>query len=238
MKFELPMQEGILLKRYKRFFADIEHKGEVITAHVANTGSLLGVLGHPQSPCRFTLSDDPNRKLKASLHMIKTPTSWVGINTQWPNRLVLEAFNEKLVPAWTEYANAKPEFKLNKESRLDMALFKKGDDPKDPSHYIEIKNVTLARDGVALFPDAVTERGLKHLEEMRKLCESGKTCEMVYVIQRTDCTKFGIADDIDPEYLKGLQRAIKAGLKVSAYPVKFDHDRVVLNAKGKLENYF
>ena len=205
-------EQGIFLKRYKRFFADIEWKGQVITAHVANTGSLK-TCGEAGSPCLFTVSDDPKRKLKYSLQMMQAPSgSWVGINTSLPNQLVKEALESKLLPQWKDWDEVQPEFKINAETRLDFRLRKI---KSEKYHYIEVKNVTLMREGVAQFPDAVTTRGQKHLREMMSLIAQGHTAELVFVVQREDVQAFATADDIDPDYGKILREAVKAGIKVT-----------------------
>lgn len=223
MKFEVQLQEGTFLKRYKRFFTDIDFNGETIVAHCPNTGSMKG-LKEEGYPCLFSTTDDPKRKLKHTLQMVKTPTSWVGVNTALPNKLVMELFTENPLPHWKQFDKAQAEVKISDKSRIDMVLWNSQEhDVKKwtlknldtPLHLIEIKNVTLAKGDVAQFPDAVTTRGQKHLEEMMELTEKGFTCEMVYVIQRQDCTKFQTADDIDPDYGKKLKEAIKMGVKVT-----------------------
>jgi len=233
MTFDLPLREGIFIKRYKRFFADIEWQGKTITAHVANTGSLLGVL-EPGVPCRFTYSDDPKRKLKATLQMLKPGGAWVGVNTQIPNRLVLEALEARGLKASTRFSAIKPEFKLSQETRLDFALL---DSSGKPVHYIEVKNVSLARKGRALFPDAITTRGQKHMRELSALAKQGASCEILFVVQRDDCSEFGIAEDIDPEYKKEMSKALECGVQVSAYPVTFRSDQIELNADQPLKIY-
>lgn len=204
------LKEGTFLKRYKRFFADIEWQGQIITAHVANTGSMKGC-AEPGSPCLFTIHDDPKRKLKYSLEMIKAPSgSWVGVNTSVPNLLVKSALAEKILSHWQDWDEIKPEFKVTAETRLDFRLSK-----KDRYHFIEVKNVTLARDGGAQFPDAITLRGQKHLREMIDLLTQGHSAELVFVVQREDCQFFSPAADIDPEYAKLLKKAQNAGVQIT-----------------------
>ncbi|MCJ8276639.1 MAG: DNA/RNA nuclease SfsA, partial [Bdellovibrionales bacterium] len=207
MRFEETLQEGRFIKRYKRFFTDIEFNGKTIVAHCPNTGSMKG-LKNEGSPCLFSTTDDPKRKLKHTLQAVKTPTSWVGVNTGLPNKLVMELFKENPLKHWKKFDSAQAEVKISDKSRIDMVLWNSKDrDVKKwslknltpPLHLIEIKNVTLAEDGVAMFPDAVTTRGQKHLDEMMELMEKGYTCEMVYVVQRQDCKRFKTADEIDPD---------------------------------------
>lgn len=248
MKFTLPVAEGQFLKRYKRFFADIEKSGETLTAHVPNTGSLKGCL-IDHAPCRYTISDDPKRKLKYTLQMIKTPSTWVGVNTGLSNDIVWEAWQKERVPHWQNYPCARREVKIHDKTRFDLVLWKNENvaDPKkkvDPAlfhqksgpkfHFVEIKNVTLALDGVAQFPDAVTTRGQKHIRELVELIEKGHTAELVFVIQRTDCTSFSPADDIDPEYGCLLRESIEKGLKVSPYSCMLNADSVELDTKMPL----
>jgi sugar fermentation stimulation protein A len=226
MEFKSPLQEGIFLKRYKRFFADIEWKGEVITAHVANTGSLK-TCSEPNSPCLFTVHDDPKRKLKYSLEMIKAPSgSWVGINTSVPNALVKKALTEKILNHWEGWSEVHPEFKINDETRLDFRLSN-----GKKHHYIEVKNVTLARDGHAQFPDAETTRGQKHLKEMMSLMKEGHSAELVFVIQREDCKAFAPAEDIDPAYGKLLREAVKSGMRVTAMTTKLSPSGICLTGE-------
>ncbi len=214
-----PFQEGIFLKRYKRFFADIEWQGKVITAHVANTGSLK-TCSEPNSPCLFTVHDDPKRKLKFSLEMIQASSgSWVGINTSLPNQLVKQALLEKSLDHWQDWDEVRPEFKINEETRLDFRLRKNF---PEKYHFIEVKNVTLMREGMAQFPDGVTTRGQKHLREMVSLIQQGHTAELVFVVQREDCLGFSTADDIDPQYGQILRQAMKAGLRVTVLKTKID----------------
>lgn len=228
MKTSSQFEQGIFLKRYKRFFADIEWQGQVITAHVANTGSLK-TCAEPNSPCLFTVHDDPKRKLKYSLEMVQANSgSWVGINTTLPNYLVKQALQEKMLKHWQEWDEVHPEFKINAETRLDFRLKKIN---VEKFHYIEVKNVTLMREGKAQFPDAVTTRGQKHLREMMTLMEQGHSAELVFVVQREDCESFTTADDIDPEYGKILKLAITAGLQVTVLKTKLGPGGVKLTGQ-------
>lgn len=236
MKFEKPLREGQFLKRYKRFFTDIEFEGETITAHCPNTGSMKG-LKDEGSPCLFSSHDDPNRKLKHTLEMIKVPKTWVGVNTSIPNKLAKELFETNPLPHWKEFNRCQSEVKISDASRIDLVLWNEkkhsiekwnAKNLKAPLHLIEIKNVTLGEDGVAYFPDAVTSRGLKHLEEMILLTKKGFTCEMLYVIQREDCKSFKTADDIDPEYGKKLKEAAKKGVRVTPLVCKLTKSEVKL----------
>ena len=232
MKTLSPMEQGIFLKRYKRFFADIEWKGQVITAHVANTGSLK-TCGEAGSPCLFTVHDNPKRKLKYSLEMMQAPSgSWVGINTSLPNQLVKQALTDKILPQWKDWDEVQPEFKINAETRLDFRL-KKIKQKLNPEkhHFIEVKNVTLMRDKKAQFPDAVTTRGQKHLRELMALMDQGHSAELVFVVQREDCKAFTTADDIDPDYGQIFRQALSAGLRVTVLQTKLSPEGVFLTGQ-------
>lgn len=238
MKYNRHLDEGVFLKRYKRFFADIEWKGEKLTAHVPNTGSLKSV-NNPGAQCLFSHSDNPERKLKQTLEMIKAPSgSWVGVNTATPNTVVRETLMAIVgktggkVPVswqhWADFDEVKPEFKISAETRLDFALSKAKSDKK---HFIEVKNVTLADGKRAMFPDAETTRGQKHLQELMKLMSEGHTAEILFTIQRSDCAEFSPADDIDPEYGRLLREAAQKGLKISPFIVDLSPVEAVLSDK-------
>lgn len=233
MIHKTPLIEGKLIKRYKRFFADVRVGNDVVVAHVPNTGSMKTCL-EENAPCFLTHHPDPKRKLQWTLERVSIDGSLVGVNTGIPNHLVFEAWQNKIIPHWDEYDMAQKEVKINSESRLDLALWRSKDNPgltkfdfqnqnfKNKIHFVEIKNVTMAIGSTAMFPDAVTSRGAKHIEELLKLMTLGHTCEMVFVIQRENIKTFEIAKDIDPEYDKALNLAAKKGLKVSALNVKFE----------------
>lgn len=237
MRFSNQLQEGIFLKRYKRFFADIEFQGQTLTAHLPNTGSLKSA-NNPGQPCLFSTTDNPERKLKYTLEMIKSPDgAWVGVNTSTPNTIMKETLQQvvgqgKSGPAaflaWSQFDEFKPEYKISSETRLDFMLKNK---TSEKLHFIEVKNVTLAENSVARFPDAVTERGQKHLRELMELMKQGHTAELVFTIQRDDCQSFAPADDIDPEYGRLLREAHKQGLVISPYVVSLSPHEVRLSEK-------
>ena len=200
----------------------------------------------PNSASLMSPATNPERKLRYTLEMIRTPKSWVGVNTSNPPALVRELFASRTVPHWKDFDGFQAEVKINAQTRLDGALWKSVEQKnvkngkltklEAPLHFFEIKNVSMAENvdnkTVAMFPDAVTERGQKHLQEMMDLMEQGFTCEMIYVIQREDCTEFTPADHIDPEYGKLLRKAVKKGLKVSALPCRLSKTEIVLQAKS------
>lgn len=227
MQFDEVTRQAQFIKRYKRFFADVKIEGEVLTTLVPNTGSLKTCL-FEGSPCVISDSTSLTRKLKSTLQFLKTPTSWVGVNTSLPNALVEEAWQQSLVPEWKRFGACRMEYKISKETRLDMVLATSAEEiPKKfewPNSrgtssltFVEIKNVTMAENGVALFPDAVTTRGQKHLQELMKLKACGFGAEIIFVVQRTDCSVFAPADLIDPEYGRLLREAVAAGVAVRAF---------------------
>lgn len=219
MKFKTAVREGIFLKRYKRFFADIKLGKETVVAHVPNTGSLKSA-AEAGAPCLVTESDNPERKLKFTLEAIQLPSgAWVGVNTSWPNLLAKEAFESKVFSHWKKFDELKSEVKLSPETRIDLVLSCSKTKKK---HFVEIKNVTMAsgeiisKRGTAHFPDAVTERGQKHLRELMKLMDDGHSAEIFFAVQRNDCHQFSPADEIDPEYGKLLRQAQKKGIVITA----------------------
>lgn len=232
MHYKYPVQEGVFLGRYKRFFADVDLDGQKVTAHVVNTGSLKSCL-FDGAACRLTHNADPKRRLHYTLEQIKTPNSWVGINTQVANQLAWELWNNKTLTDWQNYESAKREYKINPETRLDLALLN-GDKPK---RFIEVKSVTYAEDGVALFPDAQTTRGQKHIKELMQLKNDGFEVEMLFVIQRSDCHTFKTAEQIDPIYAKLLNEAFNSGLVVRAIAASLSASRIEcdINQEIKLD---
>jgi sugar fermentation stimulation protein A len=247
MNFKTPLVEGLFLKRYKRFFADVIVDGTTVTAHVPNTGSLKTCL-EENAPCYLTHNPDPARKLKWTLERLKINSQLIGVNTGLPNPLVYEAWQSKILSHWSGYDQAQKEVKINQNSRLDMVFwnkkdfpdlkkinpefienFKKTSETKNKIHFIEIKNVTMSDGDTALFPDAVTSRGAKHIEEFVQLIEKGFSAELVFVIQREGLKKFKVAEEIDPTYAKALEQAQAKGLKVTALKVKFsDHETKII----------
>ena len=230
--FEKPLIKAKYIKRYKRFFVDAEiENGEVITSHTNNTGSMKGLLeaGHD---AYFLHHDDPKRKLQYSFQMIDVGTSLVGVNTSIPNSLVFESIVNGDVPELTGYEHAKREVKYGKEgkSRIDVFLSDpcEGSGPKKPDCYVEIKNTTLREGDYATFPDAVTTRGQKHLEELILEVEKGHRAVMFYLAQRSDCTAFKPADSIDPTYGKLLRKAVKAGVEVLCYTCTLNEKGITL----------
>ncbi len=213
MKLPRPLYSGILIRRYKRFLADIAlEDGRVITAHCPNSGSMIGC-NQPGSPVLVSRSSNPRRKLAYTWELVYVPPTWVGINTQYPNRLVQEAIQMGVVEELTGYQHIRREVRFGEHSRVDLLLEGNG----KPRCYVEVKNVTLAEDGIALFPDAVTLRGQKHLRELMKVVEAGERGMIFFVVQREDCRQMAPADTIDPEYGRLLRVAVGRGVEVLCY---------------------
>ncbi|WP_066120422.1 DNA/RNA nuclease SfsA [Geminocystis sp. NIES-3709] len=215
-----PLISGILKKRYKRFLADIElETGELITAHCANTGPMLGLCS-VDSRVMVSKSNNPKRKLAYTWEMIEVGENnpvWVGINTALPNQIVKLALQKQLIPELAgQYTQIKSEVKFGHDgkSRIDFVL--KGG---DSDIYIEVKNTTLAENGVALFPDTETTRGQKHLQELINLCSTTKTV-MLYFISRSDCELFGVGEKYDRTYADLFYQAMEKGVKI--LPCRFE----------------
>ncbi|TYC56427.1 DNA/RNA nuclease SfsA [Rhodobacterales bacterium] len=214
MKFAAPLVSGRLVKRYKRFLADVilDEDGTMITAHCANPGSMLG-LKELGSPVWLSASDNPKRKLKYSWEVIEADGALVGINTAHPNRLVEEAIEAGRIVELCGYATLRREVKYGKNSRIDILL--EGDNGERT--YVEVKNAHLMRSpGLAEFPDSVTARGAKHLAELAQMVAEGHRAVMVFLVQRPDCARFSLASDIDPVYAEAFAVAVKAGVEVYA----------------------
>ncbi len=218
MRFPQSLVRGRLLRRYKRFLADVElDGGEIVTAHCANPGSMLG-LQAPGIAAWLSKSDNPNRKLAWSLEIVEVDAgrgpALVGINTGHPNRIVEEAIAAGAVAELSGYAGLRREVKYGRNSRIDILLTDDG----RPDCYVEVKNVHLVREpGLAEFPDSVTARGAKHLDELSEMVRQGARAAMFYLVQRGDTERVAIARDIDPGYGEALDRARKAGVEVVAY---------------------
>ncbi|KZK81284.1 Sugar fermentation stimulation protein A [Pseudovibrio sp. Ad13] len=225
MRFDVPLVTGRLIKRYKRFLADValDDGGAEITAHCANSGSMMG-LKDPGIKVWLTPNDDPKRKLKYSWEMLEIDGAMVGINTSRPNGLVEEAIEAGRIPELVGYEKLRREVKYGKNSRIDILLEGEG----DKRTYVEVKNVTLAREGgIAEFPDAVTARGAKHLDELADMVREGHRSAMVFLIQRDDCDVLVLARDIDPKYGEAFDAAVKAGVEVYAIGCRLDTDEII-----------
>lgn len=211
MKFQEPLIAGRLVKRYKRFLADVilDEDGSEVTAHCANPGSMLG-LKDPGARVWLSESDNPKRKLRYSWEVIEADDALVGINTGHPNKLVEEALVAGRIPTLSGFQTLRREVKYGKNSRIDILLEGAGADLT----YIEVKNVHLMREpGLAEFPDSVTARGAKHLAELSDMVREGHKAVMVFLVQRPDCDRFSLARDIDPNYAAAFDAARDAGVE-------------------------
>lgn len=228
MKFHAPLIEGTLVNRYKRFFADVKlTTGVIVTAHCANSGSMLSVK-EPGSRVWLSPAANPARKLRYTWEIIEVDGGMVGINTSLPNGLVAEAIEAGQIKELKGYASLKREQKYGKNSRIDILL----ESPGKPPCYVEVKNVTLKRGSgpqyPAEFPDSVTERGAKHLVEMADMVAGGARAVMVYLVQRGDCQRFQVAADIDPTYAKGLKTALAQGVEAVCYGCEVSPDGITI----------
>jgi len=207
-----PLIKGVLVKRYKRFLADVKlADGSIVTAHCPNSGSMRGCC-EPGRPVYLSQSDNPKRKLKYTWELMEMPQTLIGINTLVPNKLVMAAIAHGQVPELSGYTKFKPEIKTSDHTRLDILLTRDNGE----QCYVEVKNCTLVADGMARFPDAVTTRGQKHLTELEGLVADGHRGVIFFLIQRMDAHGFMPAADIDPVYADALARVVENGVEVIA----------------------
>ena len=229
MIFENKLISGLLIKRYKRFFVDIKVNNKIITAHCPNTGSMHGLL-KKGNKVWISKSDNPNRKLKYTLEIIHDDNSKVGVNTHSSNKIVHHALKNNLIRGFNNILEIKPEIKFGSNTRFDFLVLK-----KKTKAFIEVKNVTLSRKkGLAEFPDSVTARGLKHINELIKASKKNYEIYILYLIQREDCKTFSIAKDIDKDYANALNKAVKSKLNILCYDCKFSSKEIKLNNKLKI----
>ena len=225
MQFPQPLERGVLVQRYKRFFADVVmDDGRAITAHCPNPGSMLG-MNTPGMPVWLSRSDSKTRKLAYTLELVEADGALVGVNTMLPNRLVAEALAAGAIPELAGYPIVRPEVKYGDASRVDFLL--KGEGRADCC--VEVKGVTLHRGGgLAEFPDCVSARALRHLTELEREVAAGNRGVLLFVIQRMDCDAFDAAADLDPDYAAGLIAAARAGVEVLCYRCDLSSDGVQL----------
>jgi sugar fermentation stimulation protein A len=230
MNFKYPLISGLFVKRYKRFLADISVNNKIITVHCANSGSMMGLL-NKNNKVWLTESDNKKRKLKYTLEIMEDKGFKVGVNTHLTNKIVNDALEKNLIKGFSKNIIIKSEQVFGKNTRFDFYL----EDGKTKS-FLEVKNVTLKRKSkIAEFPDSVTSRGTKHLNELINATKKGFKSYLLFVIQREDCDKFMIAKDIDPEYSKTLIKAIKHNVKILCYDCKFLSKGIILNKKIKFQ---
>jgi len=212
MKLPATLYPGILIRRYQRFLADVRlRSGETVTVHCPNSGSMKGCAA-PGSEVLLSRSDNPKRKHPFTWELVRANGVWVGINTGRPNMLVHEAISEGKIPELAGYTEIRPEVRYGANSRIDVLL----SGPAGPC-YVEVKNVTLVDGERALFPDAVTVRGQKHLRELMEVVRNGGRGVIFFVVQREDAQSLSPADTIDPEYGNLLRQAIRNGVEALAY---------------------
>ena len=227
MKFTNSLIKGKLIRRYKRFFVDVEVNNKVLTAHCPNTGSMLGLLNKGNNVW-ISKVDDPKRKLKYTLDMIQSNKKFIGVNTHRANRIVEHGLQNKLFEEFKSIKNIKAEFKYSNDTRFDFLCDK---------FLIEVKNVTLSRkDKIAEFPDAITSRGSKHLRKLIESLKQGFKPYVLFLVQIQDVTKFKIAKDIDSDYYNNFIDANKKGLNFVAYRCKLSPKEIIIEKKIRIDH--
>ena len=231
MKFTKRLIKGKLIKRYKRFFADINIKNEIITAHCPNTGSMMGLLDQ-NNEVWISKNNDPKRKLKYTLEIIKTKDNLVGVNTHLANKIVYEGLSNNLINEFMNSESIKPEVYYNKNTRFDFLVNK-----NNQNHFIEVKNVTLFRtNNVAEFPDAVTSRGSKHIKTLVDAIKKGYKSYVLFLVQIQNIENFQIAKDIDKIYYENYLLAKKDGVQFLAYRCNIDTNSITIEKKLNIIN--
>jgi sugar fermentation stimulation protein A len=236
MRFPAPLRRGRLVRRYKRFLADVLlDTGETVTAACPNTGSMLG-LAAPGAIVWLSRSDSATRKYAHTWEMVETDLgagpALVGINPGHPNHLVAEAIEARRIRKLAGYASLRREVKYGEASRVDILL----EDARRGRCYVEIKNVHLMRtSGLAEFPDCVTERGAKHLRELQQMVRDGHRAVMLFLIQRGDAKKFRLAEDLDPRYAATFRAAAIAGVEALAFSCRMSPEEIVVESPVRIE---
>jgi sugar fermentation stimulation protein A len=231
MKFTKSLIKGKLVKRYKRFFTDIKLNQQVVVAHCPNTGSMMGLLDEGNEVF-VSKNDDPKRKLKYTLEIIKVKKKLIGINTHFANKIAQHGLSNNLIKEVTNSNSIKPEVFFNKETRFDFLVEK-----KNQKIFVEVKNVTLFRSQkIAEFPDAITSRGSKHLKTLIEATKKGYKTYLLFLVQIEGVEGFKIAKDIDKEYYENYKLAKKAGVKFLAYRCKISSKEIKIEKKIKIIN--
>tara|TARA_B100000686_G_scaffold254532_1_gene265793 strand:- start:720 stop:1406 length:687 start_codon:yes stop_codon:yes gene_type:complete len=227
MKFTNTLIKGKLIKRYKRFFVDIEVNNKIVTAHCPNTGSMMGLLDK-NNEAWLSHHNNPKRKLKYTLEIIKVNKKKIGVNTHRANRIVEHALKNKLIDEFKSIKNLKAEFKYSDDTRFDFLCDKK---------ILEVKNVTLLRNnGISEFPDAITSRGSKHLKKLINSIKKGYNPYVLFLTQIQDINNFKIAKDIDAKYFENYLEAKKAGVNFLAYNCILNSKEIKVEKKIKIIN--
>ena len=231
MEFTKSLIKGKLIKRYKRFFVDVNIKKEIVTAHCPNTGSMKGLLDK-DNEVYLLKNDNPKRKLKYGLEIIKARKNLVGVNTHLANKIVGHGLQNNLIKELKNNDTVKSEVFFNKETRFDFLIEK-----NNKKSFVEVKNVTLFRqENTAEFPDAVTTRGSKHLLALIDATKKGYKSYLIFLVQIQNMEKFKIAKDIDNEYYQNYQSARKAGVIFLAYRCKINTKKIIIDKKLKIIN--
>ena len=229
MKFTKPLIKGKFLKRYKRFFADIKVNKEIIIAHCPNTGSMMGLLNE-NNDAWVLKNEDPKRKLKYTLQILKTSKNVIGVNTHLANKLVHEGLQNNTLLEFKNLDKIVTEKFYNKETRFDFLVEK-----NKKKIFIEVKNVTLIRDGkTSDFPDAITTRGSKQIKTLLDAHKKGYECYVLFLVQIENCKYFRIAKDIDKEYYENYKLAKKSGVKFIAYNCKVGSKEIKIDKKVEI----
>ena len=227
MRFQTELVPATLIQRYKRFLADCRlDDGREITAHCANPGSMMG-LAEPGTRIWLEPNDDPRKKLKFGWRLVEHANgNYTGVDTSVPNKVVRAALIEQKIALMSAYSQVRPEQKYGANSRIDFLLSGEG----LPDAYVEVKSVTLSRqNGLAEFPDSVTARGAKHLDELATIARAGQRAVMLYLVQRTDCTRFTLANDIDYTYAVACERALLAGVEMLCLGTHISPEEVTIS---------
>ena len=224
MKFKERLLQGLLIRRYKRFFIDIKYNNKTITAHCPNSGSMKGLL-ETKNKVWFSKSEDPKRKLKYTTQIIEINKKLIGVNTHLTNKIVLESLKQKKIENLIKFNNINSEVKYSDKTRFDFMISN-----SKKKCFLEVKNVTSSRkNNIAEFPDSITSRGTKHLNELIDAKKKGYESYILYLIQREDCKSFKIANDIDEKYKNAFDFAIKNGVKILCYDCKLNCEEIKIN---------
>ena len=231
MKFTKSLIKGKLVKRYKRFFTDVKLNKEVVTAHCPNTGSMMGLLDEGNQVF-ISKNDNPKRKLKYTLEIIKVKKDLIGVNTHFANKIVFHGLSNNLIKEITDSDSIKPEVFFDKETRFDFLVEK-----NKKKIFVEVKNVTLSRnENIAEFPDSVTSRGSKHLKALIEATKKGYKTYLLFLVQIEHVENFKIAKDIDRKYYENYLLAKKNGVNFLAYRCKINSKEIKIEKKIKIIN--